>query len=221
MRGVIIPNNYSDLILEYDFYVKALASRFSFYKQTEDLVQAGYIGLIMAYKKYDSSYGTKFTTFAYNYIMGEMKKLIREDNSLKFSKEMISLRLKIDKIGVLLTQKLMRIPSKNEIINFLGISEDEYDKVMLMESPVSLDLNVGEDLSLYEVVGEDARDYPTLIALREELSKLSQEEKVLLNNRYVYGKTQSEVASAFHTNQVSISRQEKKILSKLRNKLNC
>lgn len=217
---MIKPNNYSNLILEYDSYVKALANHFSFYKQKDDLYQAGFVGLIMAYKKYDPAYGVKFTTFAYNYIMGEMKKVVREDSSLKYSKDLLSLKLKIEKVSVLLTQKLMRYPTKTEIIGFIGITEEEYDKVMMMSNPVSLDKSVGEDLALYEVIGNEEKDYSTLIALREELSKLSLEEKELLNSRYVYGQTQGEVANQLNTNQVSVSRQEKKILMKLRSKLN-
>jgi len=217
---VIKPNNYSNLILEYDSYVKALANHFSFYKQKDDLYQAGFVGLIMAYKKYDPAYGVKFTTFAYNYIMGEMKKVVREDSSLKYSKDLLSLKLKIEKVSVLLTQKLMRYPTKTEIISFIGITEEEYDKVMMMSNPVSLDKSVGEDLALYEVIGNEEKDYSTLIALREELRKLSLEEKELLNSRYVYGQTQGEVANQLNTNQVSVSRQEKKILMKLRSKLN-
>ena len=217
---MIKPNNYSNLILEYDSYVKALANHFSFYKQKDDLYQAGFVGLIMAYKKYDPTYGVKFTTFAYNYIMGEMKKVVREDSSLKYSKDLLSLKLKIEKVSVLLTQKLMRYPTKTEIISFIGITEEEYDKVMMMSNPVSLDKSVGEDLALYEVIGNEEKDYSTLITLREELSKLSLEEKELLNSRYVYGQTQGEVANQLNTNQVSVSRQEKKILMKLRSKLN-
>lgn len=217
---MIKPNNYSNLILEYDSYVKALANHFSFYKQKDDLYQAGFVGLIMAYKKYDPAYGVKFTTFAYNYIMGEMKKVVREDSSLKYSKDLLSLKLKIEKVSVLLTQKLMRYPTKTEIISFIGITEEEYDKVMMMSNPVSLDKSVGEDLALYEVIGNEEKDYSTLIALREELRKLSLEEKELLNSRYVYGQTQGEVANQLNTNQVSVSRQEKKILMKLRSKLN-
>lgn len=217
---MIKPNNYSNLILEYDSYVKALANHFSFYKQKDDLYQAGFVGLIMAYKKYDPAYGVKFTTFAYNYIMGEMKKVVREDSSLKYSKDLLSLKLKIEKVSVLLTQKLMKYPTKAEIIGFIGITEEEYDKVMMMSNPVSLDKSVGEDLALYEVIGNEEKDYSTLIALREELSKLSLEEKELLNSRYVYGQTQGEVANQLNTNQVSVSRQEKKILMKLRSKLN-
>lgn len=216
----MVKPNSGNLILEYDSYVKALANQFSFYKQKDDLYQAGMIGLIMAHNRFDASYGVKFTTFAYNYIIGEMKKVIREDSSLKYSKDLLALKLKIEKVSVLLTQKLMRYPSKKEIIDLIGISEQEYDKVMMISNPVSLDVSVGEDLALYEVIGNEEKDYPTLIALREELSKLSLEEKELLNSRYVYGQTQGEVANSLNTNQVSVSRQEKKILMKLRSKLN-
>ena len=126
-------------------YVKSLAKKFSFYKNKDDLYQAGYMGLIMAYKNFDPSFNVKFSTYAYSYILGEMKKIIN-DNNLKYSKELLSLKYKIDKVSILLTQKLMRIPTKKEIIEFLNITDYEYEEVMQMENTVSLDSIVGEDL---------------------------------------------------------------------------
>ena len=66
----------------------------------------------MAYKNFDPKFNVKFSTYAYSYILGEMKKVVNENNNLKYSKELLSLKYKIDKVSVLLTQKLMRIPTK-------------------------------------------------------------------------------------------------------------
>lgn len=177
------------------------------------------MGLVMAYKNFDPTYNVKFSTYAYSYILGEMKKVINETNTIKYSKELLSLKYKIEKVSILLTQKLMRNPTKEEIINFLNINENEYEEVMLMINPVSLDSKVAEDLELYEVISKKELDYSTLIALKEEIKKLNKNEKALLNSRYLYGETQKEVALELKTNQVDISRQEKKVLMKLKTKL--
>lgn len=202
----------------YDPYVRSLVNRFSFYKSKDDLYQAGFMGLIMAYKNYDKNYNVKFTTYAYPYILGEIKKVLN-DNTLKYSKQLISLKFKIDKVTVMLTQKLMRCPCKKEIIDILGISEYEYDEVMQMNSPISLDKEIGDDLALYEVIGKEEFDKDSLIALRDSLKSLSKEEKKLIDSRYLYGESQREVASGLNTNQVDVSRREKKILSKLKTNL--
>lgn len=172
----------------------------------------------MAYKNFDPRFNVKFSTYAYTYILGEMKKVIN-DNTLKYGKQLLSLKYKINKVSILLTQKLMRLPTKEEIIEMLNITEYEYDEVMQINKTISLDNEVGENLALYEVIGEKEKDLASLLALKQELKKLNKEEKELINSRYVYGETQKEIAFALKTNQVDISRKEKKILLKLKTKL--
>ncbi len=172
----------------------------------------------MAYKNFDPRFNVKFSTYAYTYILGEMKKVIN-DNTLKYGKQLLSLKYKINKVSILLTQKLMRLPIKEEIIEMLNITEYEYDEVMQINKTISLDNEVGENLALYEVIGEKEKDLASLLALKQELKKLNKEEKELINSRYVYGETQKEIAFALKTNQVDISRKEKKILLKLKTKL--
>lgn len=172
----------------------------------------------MAYKNFDPRFNVKFSTYAYTYILGEMKKVIN-DNTLKYGKQLLSLKYKINKVSILLTQKLMRLPTKEEIIEILNITEYEYDEVMQINKTISLDNEVGENLALYEVIGEKEKDLASLLALKQELKKLNKEEKELINSRYVYGETQKEIAFALKTNQVDISRKEKKILLKLKTKL--
>ena len=126
----------------------------------------------MAYKNFDPRFDVKFSTYAYSYILGEMKKVIN-DNTLKYGKQLLSLKYKIDKVSILLTQKLMRLPTKEEIIKILNITEYEYDEVMQINNPVSLDKVVGEDLALYEVIGDREKDIALLVALKQELQNLN------------------------------------------------
>lgn len=172
----------------------------------------------MAYKNFDPKYNVKFSTYAYSYILGEMKKIVN-DNNLKYSKELLSLKFKIEKASILLTQKLMHKPSTKEIIEYLNINQKEYEEVMQINNTISLDSIVGDNLELYEVISDKKIDYTTLIALKEELKKLSKEEINLIQSRYIYGLPQKEVAQNLNTNQVDISRKEKKILQKLKIKL--
>ena len=103
--------------------IYSITNYFKNYSSKEDLYQAGCLGLINAYKKYDPNMNCKFTTYAYPYILGEMRKLVREDKGIKVSREISKLNLKIEKAYVLLSQKLMKEPSIEEIANFLEIPE--------------------------------------------------------------------------------------------------
>ena len=87
-----------------------LASSFSSTNK-EDLFQVGVIGLINAYNNFDSSYNVKFSTYAYSFIIGEMKKYIRENKSIKVNREISYLSSRLEKLIELLTQKYKRIPT--------------------------------------------------------------------------------------------------------------
>ena len=104
-----------ELIKEYESLIWAVTKKFPYYQNKEDLFQVGCIGLMESYKNYDPSMGTKFSSYAYFYILGEMRKLVREDKSIKISREITKLSLKIEKFNVLLTQKLGRFPTTREI----------------------------------------------------------------------------------------------------------
>ena len=81
------------------------------------------MGLIKAYNNFDANYNIKFTTYAYPYIVGEMKKLIREDKTIKVSRDLQKISSKIEKVKIMLSQKLMREPSIQELSKELNISE--------------------------------------------------------------------------------------------------
>ena len=113
----------TNLIINNERLIYSIANYFKNYQSKEDLYQAGCLGLVTAYKKYDPNMNCKFTTYAYSYILGEMRKLVREDKGLKVSRETTKLNLKIEKAYVLLSQKLMKEPTTHEIANFLEIPE--------------------------------------------------------------------------------------------------
>lgn len=217
-------DNLTDLILENKNLIYKISTIFTNYKNKEDLFQVGCIGLINAYKKYDSSYNTKFSTYAYPFIFGEMNNLVRNDKGIKISREITKLSSLIEKASILLTQKLMREPSIFEIASYLEIDEFLVSECLnsrnILKSCDSVICDDGKEVTLLDTIGDvESMDLTTLIALRDELSKLSCDEQVLINTRYMRDMTQSETASLLGMSQVQVCRKEQKVLKKLRNSL--
>jgi len=203
-------NEITNLIIDNERLIYSIANYFKNYNSKEDLYQAGCLGLITAYKKYNPSINCKFTTYAYPYILGEMRKLVREDKGIKISRNISSLYLKIEKASILLSQKLMREPSISEIASFLEIDEN-----LVIEAINSANILLDVD----EIPISHHDDLNDSIYLREELSKLSSEEWGIIQNRYLDDRTQSETASIMGMSQVQVSRKEQKVLQKLKSRL--
>lgn len=208
------------LILENKNLIYKICSFFP-YSNKEDLFQVGCVGLISAYKKFDSSVGTKFTTYAYPFILGEINSYVKKDRGIKVSRDISRLNSSIERASVLLTQKLMREPSISEIASFLEIDESLVCDALISRFPIksfdSVISSDSRDVTLFDVIPDiNSMDMNTLVALKEELSKLSPFEKELIESRYVKDLTQSEVASNMGMSQVQVSRSEKHVLSKLK-----
>lgn len=216
-------DNLTDLVLENKNLIYKITTFFTGYSNKEDLFQVGVIGLINAYKKYDSNFNTKFSTYAYPFIFGEINNYVKKDRGIKVSREISSLYSKIEKASMLLTQKMMREPSISEISEFLEIDERLVNEAMMAKYPtISVDSVIsdeGKELTLLDVIPIDEMDINTLVALREELSKLDIEEQQIINSRYMNDLTQSEVAYNMGMSQVQVSRKEQKVLKKLRDSL--
>jgi len=213
-----------EIILENKNLIYSITRYFEKYANKEDLFQAGCIGMIMAYNHYDESMNVKFTTYAYPYILGEMKKLVREDKSIKISRNIQMLNLKIEKARVILTQKLMREPSIYELSDFLELPEDvvceainSTKTIYSIDEPINSD---GKDITLQDTIGKvDNMHIDDLIQLRNELELLSPFERRIIEERYINDLTQQETAKSLGISQVQVSRNEKKVLIKLKNKL--
>jgi len=217
-------DNLTNLVLENKNLIYKITTFFTNYSSKEDLFQVGVIGLINAYKKYDSSFNTKFSTYAYPFIWGEINNYVKNDKGIKISRDISCLNSKIEKASMLLTQRLMREPSVSELSNFLEIDESLVVSAMISRYPtLSVDSVIGDEgkeITLLDTIPDvEKMDLNTLIALRDELSKLSDEEKKIINSRYVNDMTQSEVACNMGMSQVQVSRKEQKVLKKLRDSL--
>lgn len=219
-----MPVELENLIEENQNLIYSIAHSFGRKESMEDLFQVGCIGIINAYKNYDPSYGVKFSTYAYSYIVGEMKKFLREDRGIKVSRELTKLELKIEKVSILLSQRLMREPTASEIADFLEIPEyivsdaiHSKDRIKSIDESICED---GREMSLHDVIeNKKTVDINTLIALRDEIAKLSSEEQLLIEKRYMEDQTQTEIASILGMSQVQVSRKEQKVLVKLKDKL--
>ena len=211
------------LIIDNQNLIYKITHYFKNYNNKEDLFQAGCIGLVKAYKKYDPSFNTKFTTFAFPYILGEMRKYVREDKGIKISKDISKLNLQIEKATIILSQKLMREPSLEELSIFLEIPT--YDLAQAINSTntiMSIDeviINDGKEITLHDIIKAKESDLDSLISLRNAIEELNDFEKEIINKRYYSDMTQSEVAEALGISQVQVSRKEQKVLTKLKNKI--
>lgn len=212
-------NEITSLIIDNQKLIYSISNYFKNYNNKEDLYQAGCVGLINAYNKFDPNMNCKFTTYAYPYILGEMRKLVREDKGIKISRELSKLNLKIEKAYILLSQKLMKEPSIREIANYLEIPEYyvseailSLNKIKSIDEPINSE---GKDLTLQDIIGR-SNNIDDLILLKESLNNLSKEEKDIINNRYINDYTQSETSKMVGMSQVQVSRKEKKILQKLK-----
>jgi RNA polymerase sporulation-specific sigma factor len=182
------------------------------------------MGLMKACKNYDPSLNVKLTTYAHPFILGEMRKYIREDKGLKVSRDISRLNSHIDRAISLLSQHLMREPTITEISNWLNIPQNMVvDAMNASNSIQSIDEPIndeGKELNLYDVISIPERtSVDELIELKKALLELTPDEKRLIQARYFNDLTQVETAKLLNTSQVNISRHEQRILDKLKGKL--
>lgn len=191
--------------------------------EKEDLYQIGVIGVIKAYNNYKNDKNTKFSTYAYKYIYGEIYSYINNNRMVKIAKENIKLYKKINEAKNILSQKLMKEPSIYELSCYLEIEPLIIENAINSISKIdSLDRNLNNDnneISLIDTV-KDEKDYYNIdyISINEEINNLPSPDKELMLLRYYEDKTQSEVAKILGLNQVEVSRKEKKTLKRIKEK---
>lgn len=212
-----------DIILKYEKLIWSIVNKYKSYFDKDDLFQVGVIGLINAYKNYDKKQNTKFSSYAYFYIFGEIKKYISESYVFKVSKELVKINTLVEKTKALLSQKLQREPSYFEISLYLEIDEEKILEAKEATSLVeSLDFKEEDEFSLYENINTSYNEKminPEILDLKEGIESLDDFSKELINNRYNLDKTQSETAKSMGVTQVMVSRKEKEILKRLRTRL--
>lgn len=190
------------------------------YFDKDDLYQVGMIGLINAFNNFKNNMNTKFSTYAYFYILGEVKKYIRESKIIKVSKELSKLNVSVEKAKDVLRNKLGKEPSDYDIALFLEIDvKDVVDARCANLLLKSFDYET-EESALYDYVGyeEDGYDVNNIM-LKDEVERLGDIEKKLIYERFKNGLSQAEVAKKMGISQVSVSRLEKDVLIRLRTRM--
>lgn len=214
-------NKYEEVIASTSSMVYMIINKYFKGYDKEDLYQVGVIGIIKAYNNYKKEHNTKFSTYAYTYIYGEIYTYINNLRGIKLARENYSLYKKINEAQNILRQKLMREPSTYELSSFLELDYKLIENIITsMQSIDSLERTISnsdKDLSLFDTVS-DNKDYYNIdfFMLNEEINSLPEPWKEVIKLRYFEDKTQSEVARMLGMNQVEISRGEAKVLQKIR-----
>ena len=211
----------TNMLLENEKIVYSIINKYTYYFDKDDLYQVGMMGLLDAYENYKSDKNTKFSSFAYFYVLGKVKEYIRKSNIIKVSRELVKLNCAIEKARDHLTQKLGYIPSDTDIALFLEIDIKQIEEAKEANNLVaSLDNENEEETKIYDYVGYTESAYnEEILDLKIELANLNEYDRNLILKRYQEGLTQSEVSKELGINQVKVSRQEKQILTRLRTRL--
>ena len=187
----------------------------------EDLVGAGCVGLVKAIDRFDESKGVCFSTYAVPLIMGEIKGLFRQNGAVRVSRSLKDIALKASRYTDEYMKKTGREPSVSEIALGIGAPpEQTAEALCACRQPLSLTVSdEGEEAQLDIPTESQEEKLSENLSLYQELETLPEEERRIIELRYFRELTQSQTARIIGTSQVQISRKEKKILSKLRDKL--
>lgn len=189
----------------------------------DDLFQVGCIGLIKAIDNFDVNLGVRFSTYAVPMIIGEVRRYLRDNNSVRVSRSMRDTAYKAIQARELLSNELDREPTIEEISQMLEMKKE--DVVISLEAiidPVSLYEPVyndgGEAIFVMDQIGDrnTADSWMDEILLCDAIRGLSNREKRILNLRFMLGKTQTEVAKEVGISQAQVSRLEKGALKKIK-----
>ena len=195
--------------------------------ELEDLYQIGTIGFIKSIKRFDTGFDVKLSTYAVPYILGEIKRFIRDDGSVKVSRSIKELAGKIRDIQTRHLREYGEEICINEIAKELKISKEEIAVALDSLNPV---VSIYEDtysndeggISVIDKISNDVDESEQIanrLSIRELIENLNDRDKQIIMLRYYKNKTQMQVAKILGISQVQVSRIEKKILENMKNKL--
>jgi len=193
-------------------------------EEMDDLFQVGCIGLMKAIDNFDLNQNVRFSTYAVPMIIGEVRRYLRDNNSLRVSRSLRDTAYKAMQVKEQLQNDLNREPSIEEIAKKLDVPVSQ--AVMALESivePVSLYEPVysegGDTIYVLDQVASTETDSDWLdeITIKQGIENLSEREKQILNLRFMHGKTQTEVAEEIGISQAQVSRLEKNAIKTIRN----
>lgn len=193
----------------------------------DDLFQVGCIGLVKAIDNFDLSYDVKFSTYAVPMILGEIKRYIRDNNSVRVSRSIKELAYKAIKLKDEYYSNAGREPTIEEIANMLEVTPYEIENALdSLKDPISIFEPIyndgGDTILLYDQIEDknnDSRKLANRLALEKAIDDLDKRENYILNQRYIVGKTQMEIAQELDISQAQVSRLEKGAIKELKKTL--
>ena len=194
--------------------------------KSDDMFQVGCVGLMKAIDNFNENLGVKFSTYAVPMIIGEIRRFLRDNNSVRVSRSLRDIAYRSLKARENLSKESFSEPSLDDIANYLGLpvktvtfALDAISDTVSLSEPIS-----GEDdnLELMDQI-KDLKDCDDSlyekIALKEAIKLLSPRERQILMMRYYVGKTQIEVSSEIGISQAQVSRLEKSALRAMKEKI--
>ena len=193
-------------------------------ENVDDLFQVGCIGLIKAIDNFDLSQNVKFSTYAVPMIIGEIRRYLRDNNSIRVSRSLRDIAYKALQVRDRLIKKNNEEPTISEISKELEIPrEDIVFALDAIQDPVSLFEPIyhdgGDAIFVMDQISDNKNSDESWIeniSIKEAMKKLNQREKLILNLRFFNGKTQMEVADEIGISQAQVSRLEKSALKHMR-----
>lgn len=205
-------------IFDNEKLIYSIASKFKG-NDIEDLFQVGVLGLMKAYENYDEKHNTKFSSYSYMYIFGEINDYVRTNKSIKISRIVNQNRNQIFKAKEEIEQTHRRPASITQIAALTGIPIDNIIEAESISEVRSLDYEYSENgdksTSLIDLVSVENKNYDDILTLQGEIEKLDKIERDIIDMRYYKDYTQSETAKILNMSQVQVSRNEAKILKML------
>lgn len=198
--------------------------------EIEDLNQIGAMGLVKSIKKFETNYNVQLSTYAVPFIIGEIKRYIRDDGKIKVSRSIKELATKINQIQreyfikygeELKIEKIAEIlnVSKEEIA--LAIDANASNIVTSINAPIYNEKS-GKEVSIGDLIPDDTNEELNIadrLTIKKLIEELNEQERNIVIMRYYKGKTQTEVAKKLGISQVQVSRIEKRILHNMKQKL--
>lgn len=192
----------------------------------EDLYQIGVMGFIKSIQRFDVNFGVQLSTYVVPYVLGELRRFIRDDGPIKISRNTKELLVKIKEIqkhNIINTGKELTV---NELAEELEISKEDVVYALTATNPIeSIDEEVYEEngkLRLVDQLTDNKDEHNTIInkiALKDVINNLDSRDKQIILLRYYKDQTQSQVAKTLGITQVQVSRLEKRILSFMKEKM--
>lgn len=200
----------------------SIVRRFNGRGEQEDLYQIGAIGLLKCIEKFDFSYDVKFSTYAVPMIMGEIKRFLRDDGTVKVSRSLKELSYRAKKLQDQALKEENKELTLQEMAEALEVEQSEL--LLALESGREVESLYGtqqgrdEDLQLIDKLADTTENEKMLerLSLMEALEHLDTKERQIIILRYFQDRTQSDVAKCIGISQVQVSRIEKRVLSRMR-----